>query len=152
MASLNIPSLAILTFMNNCIFCKIISGEFSAEKIYEDEHVLAMLDIHPVTPGHTLVIPKNSTSENIFDLSLTEWQHMTRVVHMLSPILEKALACDGINLFMNNRENAGQVVGHPHIHLVPRYKGDGHKHWKGGAYKEGEAQLIREKIQKHILE
>ncbi|MDB5187938.1 MAG: Diadenosine tetraphosphate (Ap4A) hydrolase related family hydrolase, Hit-like protein involved [Candidatus Kaiserbacteria bacterium] len=136
--------------MNNCIFCKIIDGDIPAEKIYEDDHVLAFLDIHPVNPGHTLIIPKNKNSQNIFDIELPDWEHMSRATHMLAGAITKALNADGINLRMNNREHAGQVVYHPHIHLIPRFKGDGLIDWKGNSYKEGEAQEVLSKIKNEL--
>jgi histidine triad (HIT) family protein len=132
--------------MQDCVFCKIIKGELPSSKVYEDDTVLAFLDIHPTSPGHTLVIPKNTEVRNIFDVSAEDWAAMTAVVHTLAPVIELALGADGINLMMNNREHAGQVVDHPHIHIIPRFKGDGLLPWKHSAYKEGEAAEVHKKI------
>ena len=68
----------------------------------------------------------------------------------MSRVLHDALPADGINLRMNNREHAGQDVDHPHVHIVPRYKGDGLTHWPGKSYKLGEAETIVEKIRARL--
>ena len=136
--------------MNDCIFCKIVSGEIPSFKIYETSETLALLDINPVAKGHTLVIPKNPHSSNIFDISAHEWSAMMETVRIVAIGLEKSLGADGVNLMMNNREHAGQVVFHPHMHLIPRFKGDGLKQWPHGSYAEGEAETILEKIKSTI--
>lgn len=136
--------------MKDCVFCKIIRGELPASKVYEDEKTLAFLDIHPVSTGHTLVIPKNDEVRNIFDVSKEDWLAMTTVVHTLAAAIERAMGADGVNIMMNNREHAGQVVDHPHIHIIPRFKGDGLSHWLHGTYKEGEAAATLEKIRAEL--
>lgn len=131
---------------DNCVFCKIIRGELPSYKVYEDEKTLAFLDIHPVSPGHTLVIPKAENTKNIFDVSPEDWVATTESARKVAHILEKALEPAGINIMMNNRSDAGQVIHHPHIHVIPRYKGDGLKQWHHGSYNEGEAEALEEKI------
>jgi histidine triad (HIT) family protein len=131
--------------MPECIFCKIVKGEIPSYKVYEDEKTLAFLDIHPVNPGHTLVIPKKH-SFNILDIGAQDWAAVAETTRKIAKVLHDSLAADGINLNMNNREHAGQVVDHPHVHVLPRYKGDGLKHWPSGAYKEGEAESVLKKI------
>lgn len=132
--------------MSETVFSKIIRGELPAHKVYEDESVLAFLDINPITPGHTLVIPKNTATRNIFDISQEDWLAMTKVVHHLAAAIEKATGAEGINIMMNNRETAGQVVDHPHIHIIPRFKNDGLKSWHHAAYKDDEAADMLRKI------
>lgn len=134
--------------MSDCVFCKIIDGELPASKVYEDDTVLAFLDIHPIHPGHTLVIPKNKNVRNIFDVPLTDWQAMTAVAHRLAGVIENAMKADGVNILMNNRSHAGQVVDHPHIHVIPRFKGDGRIQnlWHSSAYKDGEMADVHKKI------
>ncbi|MCE9541541.1 HIT family protein [Candidatus Kaiserbacteria bacterium] len=132
--------------MNGCVFCRIVSGDLPSYKVYEDEGTLAFLDIHPVSPGHTLVIPKSSTAENIFDVSPEDWAATTETARKVAHALEKALGADGVNIMMNNRSHAGQVIYHPHIHVIPRYKGDGLQLWKHKDYKDGEAESLKEKI------
>jgi histidine triad (HIT) family protein len=131
--------------MENCIFCKIASGEIPSYKLYEDDQTIAFLDIHPVNPGHTLVIPKKH-SNNILDIEPEDWAAVAETTRRLSRVLHEVIPADGINLRMNNREYAGQDVHHPHVHIVPRYKGDGLKHWPGKSYKPGEAEALLEKI------
>ena len=131
--------------MESCIFCKIIAGEIPSYKLYEDDKTMAFLDIHPVNPGHTLVIPKKH-STNILDIEPEDWAAVAETTRKMSQILHDTVVADGINLRMNNREHAGQDVDHPHVHIVPRHKGDGLKLWPGKSYKEGEAETIVEKI------
>lgn len=132
--------------MKDCVFCKIIRDELPSSRIYEDDKVLAILDINPVSTGHALVIPKNTTVRNIFDIPADDWAAMTAVVHRLSSAIERAVGADGVNILMNNREHAGQVVDHPHIHIVPRYKGDGLRLWPHGSYKDGQAADVLKRI------
>ncbi len=130
----------------DCIFCKIIAGELPSYKVFEDEKTLAFLDIRPVNAGHTLVVPKKHSS-NIFDITPEDWRATTEAVRTLSIAIEKALNADGVNIAMNNREHAGQVVPHPHVHIIPRFKGDGFKLMPQRSYLEGEADETLKKIQ-----
>lgn len=132
--------------MNECIFCKIVAGEMPAHKVYEDEKTLAFLDIFPVNPGHTLVIPKAKDTRNIFDVSSEDWAAATETARKVAHAVEKAVGADGVNIMMNNRSHAGQVIDHPHIHVIPRFKGDGLSLWPHKKYKEGEAESIEKKI------
>lgn len=113
--------------------------------MYEDETTLAFLDINPVNPGHTLVIPKKH-SYNILDIAPKDWAAVAETARTMAIVLHDALLADGINLGMNNREHAGQVVDHPHVHVMPRHKGDGFALWHGKPYKEGEAAEVAAKI------
>jgi histidine triad (HIT) family protein len=131
--------------MNNCIFCKIIAGQIPAHKLYENDLVLAFLDINPINPGHTLVVPKKH-STNILDIEPRDWAAVAEVARKMAKVLHDALGADGINLGMNNREHAGQVVDHPHVHVMPRHKGDGFALWHGHPYKKGEAEIVAAKI------
>ena len=114
--------------------------------MFEDENTLAFLDIHPTSPGHTLVIPKSSQSTTIFDISSEDWSAMMATTHKLVPIIVQALSADGVNLIMNNGEHAGQIIFHPHMHIIPRFKGDNLHTWPSGSYKEGEAEVILQKV------
>lgn len=130
---------------SDCIFCKIVRGELPSYKVYEDERTFAFLDIRPVNAGHTLVIPKDH-SKNIFDIPPEDWAAIARTVHALARTIESAVGADGVNINMNNRAHAGQVVEHTHVHIIPRFKGDGFKLWAQREYKEGEADLTLGKI------
>lgn len=131
--------------MTDCIFCKIIAGEIPSEKVYEDEHVIGFLDINPVNPGHTLIIPKVH-ARNMFDISKDSWEHVMQVVHMLAPVVQRAVGAEGINIGMNNESIAGQVVMHAHVHIMPRTQDDGHALWKGTPYAEGDMARTAEAI------
>ncbi|MBI2612223.1 HIT family protein [Candidatus Kaiserbacteria bacterium] len=131
--------------MPDCIFCKIIRGEIPSYKVYEDEKTLAFLDIRPVNAGHTLVAPKNH-SNNIFDITPEDWMAVSEVVRKLAIAIEKGMKADGVNIAMNNREHAGQLVPHPHVHIIPRFKGDGLKLMPQRSYENGEAEETLEKI------
>ena len=99
--------------MENCIFCKIANGEIPAATLYEDEDFRVILDLGPASKGHALILPK-SHAANIYELSDEMAVKMT-----------EALKCDGFNIVQNNGETAGQTVFHFHMHLIPRYTGDG---------------------------
>ena len=131
------------------IFSKIIRREIPAEIVYEDDGVLAFLDISPNNPGHTLVIPKVPT-RNLFTIDAGNWATVTEVVRTLAPKIQRAVGADGINLIMNNEPAAGQIVFHAHVHIVPRFADDGYRHWPGHEYKEGEMADIAEKIRKAL--
>jgi histidine triad (HIT) family protein len=107
-----------------CVFCKIISGEYSSSKIYEDDKVLAILDLSQATYGHTLVMPKNHY-ENIFELDEEISKHLFDVVTKISKHYKKVIPnLTGINLLNNNGLRAGQTVMHYHMHIIPRYEDD----------------------------
>lgn len=107
-----------------CVFCKIISGEYSSHKIYEDEKVLAILDLSQATLGHTLVMPKEHY-ENIFDLESETAKHLFDVVKKICVHYKNVMPnLKGINLLNNNQEKAGQTVMHYHMHIIPRYEND----------------------------
>ena len=129
----------------DCIFCKIIAGEIPTIKIYEDEYTLAFLDILPVNPGHTLVIPKVHY-ENIFLTPEETLTHMMRTIKKVAHGIQDGLSIKDMNIGMNNGVYSGQTVFHAHIHLMPRKKDDGYQLWHGKKYETGEAEDIAEKI------
>ncbi|TDL81042.1 HIT family protein [Peribacillus frigoritolerans] len=111
--------------MSGCIFCKIVNGEIPSAKVFENEHVVAFLDISQVTKGHTLVIPKVH-KENIYELTPDIARNVFEVVPKIANSIKKQFEPIGMNILNNNGEKAGQSVFHYHMHLIPRYgKGDG---------------------------
>lgn len=136
--------------MNDCLFCKIIAGDIPADKVYEDDKIVAFLDINPVNPGHTLVVPKEH-SLNLYDVSDEILKKMIVLIKNLSIAIKSAVKADGINIEMNNDPIAGQVIMHTHMHIVPRFEGDGFTHWRGTQYKEGEDKKVAEKIKKELF-
>lgn len=108
--------------MSDCIFCKIVAGEIPCHKIYEDDAVIAFLDIHPVAIGHTLIVPKSHASDALAGSS-EDATAMMRVIHQLAPKMLRALGADGLNIGSNIGASAGQDVFHTHLHLMPRVTG-----------------------------
>lgn len=129
----------------DCIFCKIVAGTLPAECVYEDSKTLAFLDITPVHPGHTLVIPKKHATD-VFDIEEDEWKAVMHTARTVAHMLERTLSAHGVNVITNNRQAAGQIVFHSHVHVIPRFDGDGLKNWRGAPYAEGEARTIAEKM------
>ncbi|MDM5197700.1 MULTISPECIES: HIT family protein [Fictibacillus] len=110
---------------DQCIFCKIVKGEIPAYKVYEDENVVAFLDISQVTKGHTLVIPK-SHHKDVFALPSETAGKLFSAVPQIATAIKEAFDPIGLNVLNNNGEAAGQSVFHYHVHIIPRYgKGDG---------------------------
>ena len=108
-----------------CIFCRIVAGEVPASVVYEDEHTIAFLDIQPINPGHVLVIPK-AHIPRLADLAIEEADRMMRVGLIIDRALRRSkLECDGVKLVLADGKAAGQDVDHVHLHVLPRYEGDG---------------------------
>ena len=105
---------------NNCVFCAIAANEIPSFKVYEDDLVLAYLDINPFSKGHTLVIPKEHSS-GLLDTADETLAALVARVKKVASHLKTALPCDGFNILQNNGEAAGQTVMHIHFHIVPRY-------------------------------
>lgn len=103
-----------------CIFCKIVNNEIPSTKVYEDDKVIAILDIAQTTEGHTLIMPKKH-SDNILECDTEIAQHIMNVAQELGNKLLTNLNANGINLLANVNESAGQSVMHTHMHLIPRY-------------------------------
>lgn len=103
-------------------FAKILRGEFPAYKVYENDHVLAFLDIMPRCRGHTLVIPK-APARNILDISPEDFAHVARAAHRIAAASMKAFDADGISVQQFNEPAGGQVVFHLHMHVLPRHAG-----------------------------
>ena len=135
--------------MNDCLFCKIIKEDIPSAKIYEDNETFAFLDINPVNPGHTLVVPKKH-SHNLFDMGHAELCAVMKTTKKLAGAIKSALSADGINIEMNNDPAAGQIIFHAHLHIVPRFAGDGFKHWPGTPYKDGEDATVAKKIKEQL--
>lgn len=108
---------------NDCIFCAIAAGEIPSFKVYEDDVVLAYLDINPFSKGHTLVIPK-AHSTGLLDTDDGVLASVVARVKKVAAHLKAELPCDGFNILQNNGEAAGQTVRHLHFHIIPRYAGE----------------------------
>ena len=102
------------------IFQKILDGEILADKVYEDEHTFAFLDINPAKKGHTLVIPK-TPAKDFFELSEEDGKHLIRTLQHVAKAVKKATGAPAMNIISNNGIEAGQIVFHLHFHLIPRF-------------------------------
>jgi histidine triad (HIT) family protein len=108
----------------DCIFCSIVAGDIPSRTVYEDDDVLAFLDANPLSPGHTLVIPKEH-HERLNDLPEDLGQKVMGTLHQLVPAVEDAVDAPATTVAFNNGEEAGQEVPHVHGHIVPRFDDDG---------------------------
>lgn len=140
-------------FMSDCIFCKIMAGEIPSKKVFENEHVMAFLDISQVTKGHTLVVPKQHVKD-IYELTPEIASNLFEVVPSIASAIKETYEPVGLNLLNNNGEKAGQSVFHYHMHLIPRYgKGDGFGAvWKTNfdGYSNEELTEIAKKIEEKV--
>lgn len=113
------------------LFAKILRGEIPAVKVFEDDEVLAFMDIFPQSRGHALVIPKNVKARNFLDLPEERVAPLMTRVHRLAQATEAALKPDGVSVVQFNGAPAGQTIFHLHFHIIPRYEGvrlAGHGH------------------------
>ncbi len=133
----------------DCLFCKIVRGEVPCKKVYEDKEFLAFLDIRPVNPGHTLVVPKVH-AKNLFDFPKAEETDLIEFIKKVAGAVVKAMNADGFNLGLNNGGAAGQIIHHAHFHIIPRFGDDGLRHWPHQDCKEGEIEEVQKKIKSFL--
>jgi diadenosine tetraphosphate (Ap4A) HIT family hydrolase len=111
--------------MSDCIFCDIIAGKAPASFVYRDDRVSAFMDIRPVNPGHVLVIP-NTHAAYLAELDPEDGAQMFRVGQQLAAAARTAgVRCEGVNLLLADGAPAGQEIFHVHLHVIPRWRGDG---------------------------
>jgi len=111
--------------MGDCVFCRIVESTAPASIVYADEEVVAFMDIQPVNPGHVLVIPKVHAAQ-LSELNEETGAHMFRVAMRIAGALRRSdVRCEGVNLFLADGEAASQDVFHVHLHVIPRFRGDG---------------------------
>ena len=134
--------------MADCIFCKIIKGEIPSTKVYEDKDVVAFLDIKPVNPGHTLVIPKKHYV-NIHDMPDELVGKLAIAAKKVADAMLK-IGVKGVNIGINNGAHAGQIVFHAHVHVMPRYGKDKFSLWVGKEYDGNERELVADKIRRTL--
>ncbi len=104
--------------MRECVFCKIVAGKQDAQIIYQDESVMAFLDIHPIRIGHTLIIPK-AHYETILDISDEELAHLIKITKKIAKQVKTAMNAVGLRIGNNNYAAAGQIIPHLHFHVIP---------------------------------
>lgn len=109
---------------DNCIFCKLAAGDIPTNSLYEDDKFRVILDLAPATKGHALILPKDHFA-NLYEIPDETAGEVMRLAKKMAVVMTEKLGCDGFNLLQNNGEAAGQTVFHFHMHLIPRYAGDG---------------------------
>lgn len=122
---------------DECIFCRIIRGELPSVLLSETEDVISFLDIHPVNPGHALVVPKAHLS-TLFDVPSALGVAVFDAVRAVGLAVMQGTGAQGLNVVQNNFSAAGQEVAHVHWHLIPRFEGDGHGLWRSGDYADAQ--------------
>lgn len=131
---------------DDCIFCRIANGEIPSATLYEDEAFRVILDLGPATRGHALVLPKEHAA-NLYELPDETAAAVMKLAKKMAVIMREKLCCDGLNLIQNNGEAAGQTVSHFHLHLIPRYKGDGQNiNWIPTKPAQDELEAVRKEI------
>ncbi len=139
------------TSAKGCIFCAIVARQAEASVVYEDETVVAFMDLNPVTPGHLLVVPREHVV-GLEDIDKTTGAHVWSVGHDLARALRRSnMRCEGINVFLCDGEVAFQTVFHFHLHIIPRYAGDGWSIIHASAQRErplldSDAQAVKDAI------
>ncbi|NVM43594.1 MAG: HIT family protein [Candidatus Lokiarchaeota archaeon] len=107
-----------------CIFCQIVDKKIQSQILFENDTILAFLDIFPISNGHTIVIPKNHYN-NLEDIPVDELTDVFKIVKKISSKIYEKLKIDGYNILQNNFKAAGQVINHFHVHIIPRRREDG---------------------------
>lgn len=131
---------------DNCIFCKIASGEIPSKTLYEDEKFRVILDLGPATKGHALILPKDHYA-NLYELPEETAGEVMKLAKKMAEQMKERLGCQGLNLVQNNGDLAGQTVYHFHLHIIPRYPADGQKiGWQPGQVTQEELEEIKNEI------
>ncbi|MGN0152192.1 MAG: HIT family protein [Wujia sp.] len=135
---------------DDCIFCKIAKGEIPSATVYETPEFKVMLDVAPANRGHALIIPKEHF-DNIFQIDAETAGKLFSLATVVARALKEETGCEGMNVLQNNGEVAGQTVNHFHLHLIPRFQGDGVQvTWKQGETDPEEQEKLAKAIKKHI--
>ena len=131
---------------NNCIFCKIANGDIPSRTVMENEKFRVILDNGPATAGHALVLPKEHFA-NLFEIPEDWAADAMKTAQKAAALIKDQMGADGLNIVQNNGETAGQTVHHFHMHIIPRYKGDGQSIlWKPGHPSDGELDEVLARI------
>jgi histidine triad (HIT) family protein len=136
--------------INDCVFCKMVTGEIPVKKIYEDELVLSFLDISPICDGHTLVISKQHF-EKLHECPFGLLGQVCSRLGKIAKAVTSGMSSDGYNVLCNNGGAAGQLIKHLHFHIIPRNSGDGlFDQWPAYKYPQGKIEEIAAKIRKNL--
>ncbi len=135
---------------DDCIFCKMVRGEIAVAKIYEDETVLAFLDIGPVSDGHTLLISRQHF-EKLHDCPSELLGRICSRLGRIAKAVRAAMDCEGYNILCNNGRAAGQIIEHLHFHIIPRNSADGlFDRWPAYKYQKGKMEAIAARIRENL--
>ncbi len=136
--------------MEECIFCKIVQGKVPAAKIYEDSKSISFLDILPANKGHCLIVPKQHAA-TLVEMDDDGLESLIKVSKKVARALSLSFGNASFNIVMNNGKEAGQVVNHAHIHIIPRFQKDRLRiKWSHLKYENDEMKEYAEKIRKFI--
>ncbi|MDP2665981.1 MAG: HIT family protein [Candidatus Diapherotrites archaeon] len=132
-----------------CVFCQIVSGQIPSHKVYEDDSFLAFLDIDPISLGHTLIIPKTH-STTLLEANQKVRAGMIEMVARLAPGILKAVGAPAFNVGINTGKEAGQIIFHTHVHVIPRFPQDGLRSWGRAANLSPNLPDIAQKIRRAL--
>lgn len=136
--------------MEECIFCKIVEGKIPAAKVYEDTYVISFLDIMPANKGHCLVVPKRH-AQNLIEMGDDDLAATIKAAKKVARAMSLSFGNGSFNIVMNNGKEAGQLVNHAHIHVIPRFQKDRLRiRWSHLKYEGDEMKEYAEKIRKFI--
>ena len=136
--------------VGDCLFCKMVAGRIPVDKVYEDQFVLAFLDIGPVSDGHTLVVPKKHYVK-LHDCPAEILGPLGSALGKIAKAVADAMNSEGYNVLCNNGRAAGQLIEHLHFHIIPRRAGDGvFNRWPSYKYQQGKVEEIADKIRKNL--
>ncbi len=135
----------------NCTFCRIVEGELPSHKVYENNRILAIMDIMPLNEGHVLVMPKDHY-QTVFDLDEDLAGEIMKVAWNVANTIDEILEPDGLNILQNNRGAAGQLVPHYHVHLIPRNHNDdiGLGQWKARKADSEKLEIIADQLRRIV--
>ncbi len=132
--------------MADCIFCKIAAHQIPSNIVFENDAVVAFLDVSPLAEGHTLVIPRNHV-DRMENMSEDDVAALARALPRLARAVRDVTGAAGLNILQNNGRESGQAVWHVHVHLIPRTSGDGLGYrWNTGQYPAGRAEQVRDAL------
>ena len=135
---------------DDCLFCKIAGGSIPSATVYEDSNFRVFMDVNPASKGHCLIVPREHF-DNVYDMDAETAGRLFGLATGIARAQRKALKCDGLNIVQNNGAVAGQTVNHFHLHLIPRYEGDGmNLLWNPHKAEPEELEEVRKMIRKSI--
>ena len=132
--------------MSDCIFCKIVAGQIPSRRIFEDDSVIAFLDIFPAGRGHTLVIPREHHAD-IHSMSAEMYGELASRAKIVADLLAQKLGSEGTTIFQMNKSAGWQTVFHAHMHVIPRWEGDAlHKPWDIAPAEDSDLEIAQKEI------